>query len=294
MLAKILALVASGAIGCWGLMYPLVSRGADCHLSKVAEISVSERSKFLVFDVTIDGHPIKAAFGSGERIAEISPELMPALALERGSSQPPFSKGSAKILKMQIGNLTFGEIEAEPLSDETALPSGVQLSLGPQVFGNLDMEIDLSRNRLALFKSDHCPDQVVYWAKEWFAMPYQLLGDATPGVQVEVNGHLMDAGLHLATAFTNITPAKAWGVQAEESHGGYVLDRLAFDGVALRHVTAGSLRVSIKENTGEISHTDAKTWHLPDLMIGRNELKNLHLFVSRNDKKVFFTLASDG
>ncbi|HEV2677280.1 MAG TPA: hypothetical protein VGV37_22320 [Aliidongia sp.] len=276
------------------LLAPMTGFAAECVLKKTAEIPIREWGRFLIFDAMVDHHPIKAAFGNGQRVAEITPDLAALLGVAPGSSSPPFSRGAVSLNTLQVDNQSIRDFDAEVLTDDPPpLPQGVQLRVGPEVFGNLDLEIDLSRHRLALFQSDHCPGQVVYWAKQWFEMPYHVLADGAPAVEVEVNGSTVTAGLMLAYPYTNITAAKAWAVGAEKtSKRNYILDRLALDGVTLRHLNVRSLEIQELEGNGNISRADARQYGLADLMIGRNNLEKLHIFISRKDHTVYFTLAS--
>jgi len=266
------------------------SHAADCTLVKVAEVPVVATEAGLAFDVLVNGRPVKASLGGGvNAAATMTEDLAKSLGLD---ANPTFVTQPG--LQIRIGKAEIENVSLLLNDPNATLSPDHPFQVGPELFANFDLEIDLSKQRLALFKTDHCPRQAVYWAKEWFEMPYETKRVSAPIVAVQVNDNQIDAEIHLSAYHTNISDSGAWKVGVSRTNGHEaILDTLEFGGIRLRHVTVGQLVLRSKDPiSGELSRTDAKSIGYTDMTIGQDILRKLRLYVSRKEKLIYFTLAS--
>ncbi len=156
------------------------------------------------------------------------------------------------------------------------------------------MEIDLSRESVRLFASDHCPGKVVYWSDGWFEVPFGLGQMQQPVISAEVNGHQIAAAINLTLPETALTPYGAWSNEVPDRAPDqrYAVKSLEFGGIKLSNLNLNELYINLQSGSWEkASRAPAKVVGLQDLAIGRDLLRRLRLYISRQDSKIYFTLA---
>jgi Aspartyl protease len=184
------------------------------------------------------------------------------------------------------------------------------------VFGNdylllYDLELDPAGGKVKLFEQDHCGDRVVYWAREYSTLPIRV-DPATRWVttDVELDGQHLRALIDTGSEFTTLplgTAARYYGLD-EHSPGvaeagndisieGRSVPRYAYDFKSLKlgDLVVGNPRIMLQtlrmmRHTPSDTHIARAAEVAPDIIIGENLLRKLHIYFAFKDSVAYFTL----
>jgi hypothetical protein len=182
---------------------------------------------------------------------------------------------------------------------------------GSDFLDNYEVEIDPTAARMNLFLHDHCPGNVVYWAKEYFKVPVNRTSDRRLEVLISVNDKglhgLVDTGtsettmrLAVARGAFDITPdatdtrspGTLYGVDGTKIEAfRHSFDGLSLGGITLHHTSM--VIADIDTGKGFIT-TGSRITGLQDqedVIIGTSLLRRLHLFIAYSEPALYFTLA---
>ncbi len=222
---------------------------------------------------------------------------------------------------LHASNVDFIISKDNPFGDGNTEIAGI---LAPDILANYDTEFDFGADKLTLLSPDHCPGKVIYWPATAVAVvPIELTsqtGHITFPVTLDGKQILatLDTGatesvVNLGTAEENygLTPTSP-GVKAvaamENTHGAQMLEyrfkTLTF-GDADGGLTVGNLQAillpNLQGNSDEMGaqHTGTKLppknyerGGLPQMLVGMNVLKHLHIYIAYGEKKLYITPAS--
>lgn len=146
------------------------AQAADCTLKEVTSVQIEQMPDgALAVPIKIEGVDEKFLLDFNFPFSAIAPETAEALKL------PSFALGKSNYT---IKSLNFGAIQgsnflfyAMPAGTLTHGAAGV---LGLDLLSHYDVELDLKRNKLNLFSTDHCPGQGVYWTDSAAIVPFSL------------------------------------------------------------------------------------------------------------------------
>jgi hypothetical protein len=194
--------------------------------------------------------------------------------------------------------------------------------LANDLMAAFDVEMDFAGGKLKYFLADHCEGQGVYWPATAVAVvPYssQKMGSNRPDshlqVPVTLDGHSLDATIDTGSPRSTIS-AYAAGyifhvtadspgavplgtVENDPNHKvfGYVFGSLALEGVTINNPRIvvypdlyGSKDPNNRVRTGDfIKRVDDQP--RPELTIGMDVLRKLHLYVASKEHKLYITSA---
>jgi hypothetical protein len=166
-----------------------------------------------------------------------------------------------------------------------------------------DLDIDFGAMRLNFFSADHCPGEVVYWPHQALAVVPVTLAAGHFEVATTLEGHALTAVIDTGSSWTILN--RAWaeknlgfspeagaaqppGTPKDRPGEGLYFRRysaLAFPGIRV----ANPLMVVRPVQFGDGSDLAA-----PDLIIGMEVLRHLHLYYAANEKKIYITPAAPG
>lgn len=193
--------------------------------------------------------------------------------------------------------------------------SGAAGLMSPTAFSSSDIDIDFGGRRLNVFLRDHCEGNVTYWPERPVA---EIPMDTKAGhinVPVTVDGHAMDAILDTgatSTMMTDTAAARIMGIEVGSADApeigasstdpllkyySHPFTSLSFGGVEVQNpkITIMTERMEAELHprafgtTG--SRVPANENHVPDIIIGMNILKALHLYIAYGEKKLYITPA---
>ncbi len=161
-LAAVVALTACGA-------------GADegCRLLRMAELDIVMTSDGrITVPASIDGHPVRLLLDTAAPFSGVSPEW----AAQNGE-RAQMLDGNAVILRggyrlnnfIRVESFQLGKLSTHTMSF-SIYPSGylpeVDGTLGADVLGGFDVDIDPASAKVNLFRRNGCSDRVIYWDAE--------------------------------------------------------------------------------------------------------------------------------
>ena len=192
---------------------------------------------------------------------------------------------------------------------------------GPRPVGTLslnymlpyEMDVDFGSDKLRFFNQDHCPGAVMYWQAPGAVGVVPLSIDVgRVVVPVTVNGKTINAVIDTASPFSSVRAAVATrllgaelgGAKAPSKPGGFggtsynwTVDSLAFNALKLDNI---AITVLPDINAGAGDHGDGAKVALassglkaelskPEIVLGMDTLRKLHLFFSFAEKRLYVT-----
>ncbi len=217
-------------------------------------------------------------------------------------------------------------------SSYDGLAANVAGSMGGDMLQRYDIELDFAARKLNYFSPDHCPDKVIYWPAQTIAIvPFthnrpvrQPLGsgeledseDTNIRVPVTLDGKQVLATIDTGTptsAMSTTIARISFGVTADSTGSTsydkadmkdprrpfmHIFDSLILDGVTITHPHFSVFQ----DNTGAKDPDNGLVTgsHIkqvddgisPEIIIGMDVLKHLHLYIAYHDRKLYITPAS--
>ena len=204
----------------------------------------------------------------------------------------------------------------------TSLPYDGLLST--DLFVDADLDMDFGARRLTAFSTDHCAGRVVYWPADAIAVVPIAVKDNLITFPVTVNGHtvtaVMDTGaqytvmnMKLANRLFGLTPDSPDMKPLTESSGEWTLTAYGhnFDDVDFEGVQVKNLRIylmpdqmtshdrlrhrELADPLGLHLHREVDTnVAVPDLILGMDVLRHLHVYFATKEKRLYITDAVSG
>ena len=181
---------------------------------------------------------------------------------------------------------------------------------GADYMQNYDVEIDLAGGMVNLFSQDHCKGKVVYWAKEYFALPIHVDREGRITLAAELDGEdltaLLDTGawssaLEQSVAahrmgITTDSPNMVRAGTAGDGQGNtlpfwkFPFKTLKLNGVTIHNPDIAVAAIIGTRNIGMGVHMKDV---LPyDMLLGMNLLSKFHLYIAYREEMIYYTLAT--
>lgn len=234
-----------------------------------------------------------------------------------------FANATSVIPTLTIGHAAISNVQALVL-----LPSrdadGV---LGVDVLSQMDVEVNLKAGKINLFSQGHCGDQAVYWGRPYVAIPFGLDGLGVPFFRVVLDGQIVTAKLDIdqstatmgrdraetlfgiTSATKGVTTAPAVNTvlvqqgpfvplpsYTRESLE-YTFKSLSMSGIAIHNLNALLIADTYPQECDGLPGSSKRAVEPRqcnsgvDIVIGRNELRNMRLFFSFEEKLLYITSA---
>ncbi len=301
-------------------------------LTSVPMQSTSDRT-VMVVPVTIDSSNKKFLLDTGGRISQLSKATVQALDLPQRITEDQRLidlAGNVSDTKTTVRRLIVGAREQRGVllgvapNPElgTSLPYDGLLST--DLFVDADLDMDFGARRLTAFSTDHCVGRVVYWPADAIAVVPIAVKDNLITFPVAVNGHtvtaVMDTGaqytvmnMKLANRLFGLTPDSPDMKPLTETSGEWTLTAYghSFDDVAFEGVQVKNLRIylmpdqmtshdrfrhrELPDPLGLNLHREVDTnVTVPDLILGMDVLRHLHVYFATKEKRLYITDAVSG
>jgi hypothetical protein len=178
--------------------------------------------------------------------------------------------------------------------------------LGADFFQKYDIDLDFRAHRFNMFAPDHCEGQVLYWRAPGVAkLPFRYEGGRII-VRVSVDGREMDAAINTGSARSEMQfddadslfyrgPNYPGVVLADDGLYTYDFGVLSFGGVAIYNphlvlTHSVSFRgTSSGPQTGTLLRNIDHTSTQPEMMIGTDLLKLLHIYIAFKERMIYVT-----
>jgi predicted aspartyl protease len=252
--------------------------------------------------VTLNGVEKKFLFDTGGGTMNY---IAPAVALKLGMFRTDNFlatdvNGSKSYSVAGARHLTFGAITARNVMLFQVVPDlavdGI-LSAGTMISDDLDM--DFGAMRLNFFSPDHCPGGAVYWPHRTLAVVPVSLAQGHFELATTLDSHALTAVIDTGSPWTilNIAWAKenlgfspeipapqSPGIPADEADKQIYFRKYA--ALSFPGITITKPLVAVRP-MAELAGRRA-----PDIIIGMEILRHLHLYYAANEKKIYITPAA--
>lgn len=278
--------------------------------------SPDEREMFV--PVSLQGQKKYMLLDTGGALDQITPQTAAALNLK--SYQTPTLRSydlggnyvdqATIVPDFTIGNLVGHNVSFVVGPDRRfADQPNVAGILGPGILRFYDVAVDFGARTLALISPDHCEGKVVYWAAQKVAViPIEVLrASGHIIVPVTLNGRSITAMLDTGsdTTYLSLTAARndlnvelpvMLRFQRLVMPYLYRFASLDFGGVAAMNPVIEIIpelgRGPRLSSPSGSRVPDGQTERLPDMLIGMDILRHLHLYIAYSEQKLYVTSSS--
>jgi len=287
------------------------------------------RGDAILVPAILNGAQMQMLLDTGGGISSVSQKTVKALNLAphevavktldmRGNA----SQRAVRLDEFALGALKGKGVDLMVLPDPNAQFDGL---LAGDILEGYDVELNFATRKVNLFSPDHCEGKVIYWPATALAVvPFtmarpargnpnepssiNLLPDTHIRVAVTLDGKTFSAIVDTGASVTTMSAAaakSAFGVAADspgavtiapnDPRFGYVFHSLAFEGIAVTnpHVLIHPDLVGKNDpdntNTADSHITRVDDGMGPDLIIGMDVLKRLHLYIAYHERKLYIT-----
>jgi Aspartyl protease len=303
----------------------------DCGpLKQVASVDVTMSPNGLpMVPVTLNGTPRKFLFGTGGGRSNITQAAADSLNLHPLSSRVRLlnTNGSASSRFVSADSFVYGGLEGKDL--ELLISPNVNLGspnlpvdgeLAGDIMERYDTEMDFAAGKISYFMTDHCDGHVVHWTSApASAVPFRRSQPGSRNIaDTHIRFHVTLDGKDLLAVMSTASPrsqlsaktadadfnvtadtqgAVPLGTMSGRKVFGYVFKSISFGDVTVLNPHVAVIPDIIGLNDPENTHrTDSLIKRVddnlgPDLTIGMDVLKQLHIYVATGEDKLYITAA---
>ena len=190
----------------------------DCRLKQYASLDLDiSPTEGIRVPVSINGTDVWMTLNLVAGFSLIAEPAAKTLKLRRRqiSSGSIVANGSrltyaGRIDTLKLGGLVYknAAMALGPFNSTGASPGTLDRPtvgfLGLDVFAQADFELNLAAKKLQIFSHDHCPGSVVYWTRNYTAMPFSKSEDGSLYFPLELDGKQVEATLSTGIATSSI------------------------------------------------------------------------------------------
>jgi hypothetical protein len=300
----------------------------NCGLKPLGSADISvPRDRFVLVEVKVNDHPAVMRLDMSSAISLVDSRYLELLGLRALTAQKAMELVTAtktikldhytKFTSLEIGSGQFGSPGLFVLpSDETA-PSPVDRpdvgSLGMDVLGGVDLDLDFANNKLNFFSRDHCGSEPAYWTRDCLRTALVLAPLGNYLFPVELEGKRVEAVISMAIGQSWMTTDAARqlygfdensaGAEAGSSDSTHV----AYRDMTLSGIGPGSRRVKIAIEPIPVdpacmltSHGTGAAWYQgrvcrgaeAPLHLGLDVLRHVHLYFATKEQAFYLSDAA--
>ena len=296
---------------------------ADCStLQQLASIPLTRvpGADVLLVPVSINDQPRQLLLDTGGVFTQLTEAAAKDLSLPVMSSGVQLfdvngneTHSRTRVRQFRMGNLNARNIEfaLTPGTFGDNIAGLVSLDL----FTAYDMDIDFAAAKLGYFSQNHCPGKVVYWDEDALTIIPMTLHERHITVPVIVDGQAMNAIIDTgandtimtfdtASHFFGLSPGSpgltpSGNVNGDPNRKSYIraFEKLSFGDVTVTHPKITLIANVMGKNADHTFDPDtlnraSDKIHLPEIIIGMNILKHLHLYFAFKEKNLYITPAA--
>jgi predicted aspartyl protease len=300
----VFALLLAGAVMALPLTLPLAAK--ECGpLKMIASTDLVPFDDLHLLPMTVNGQQMHFLLDTGGVYTQIGETAAnrAGLSIQYGATEVVNAGGTTSGRYAKVGSLSMGGITGTDLYlriSPSEVPGDGLMAL--DVLRQSDVELDFAKKKINYFLPDHCRGKVIYWPHGDVAMVrISLWGDQWIKVPVTLDGKKFTAIIDTGASHTVMSrqTAKEYFNLTETSPGmepgGNVNDdprlpshRYRFSSLSLDGVTMKNPRiVIIPDKWNEMSGR----MELPEITLGMDLLKNLHLYFAFEERSLYITAA---
>ena len=297
-------LVCGALLACAVMASPLAAR--ECGpLKMIASTDLIPFEALHLLPMTVNGQQMHFLLDSGGVYTQIGENAAnrAGLSIQTGATEVVNAGGTKSARYAKVDSLSMGGITGKDVYlriSPSEVPGDGLMAL--DVLRQSDVEMDFANKKINYFLPDHCRGKVIYWPHGDVALVrISLWGDQWIKVPVTLDGKKFTAVIDTGASRTVMSrqTAKEYFNLTETSPGmepnGNVNDdpRLPshlyrFASLSLNGVTMKNPRIVIvPDKWNEMS----SRMELPEITLGMDLLKNLHLYFAFEERSLYITAA---
>lgn len=271
--------------------------------------------------VAINGSPKLFLLDTGGYLSQLSQDAVKELQMEKRDSALRLydvsgneSRNFVIAESLKLGALTAQRHPLMVSPGQTDLLDGI---VATDLMLRYDVDIDFRANSLKYFSPDHCPGKVVYWAPPAVAaVPITFKDKFHIMVSVKLDGRdfnaLLDTGATSTTMSLDVAK-REFGLLPESpgvTKGGivngdaklatyrYQFKTLSFDGIDVNNLRVSLMPDRMNSGSREMQ-TESRArsvmadFKLPELILGMDVLRHLHVYMAFKEKKLYVSAGSE-
>lgn len=278
----------------------------QCRLIRVASLDMTAGASHVLVPASINGSPLTMMVDTAGYMTALTESKARELGL-----QVEFYPGSGFSIYggipirhfVTFAGFTLGHMKAPrltyPLLPDGFMPPDIDGILSPDFLANFDVDFDFADGKLNLFSKDHCEGKVVYWTKVPVSkLPIRRDRALHISIPVNLDGHAFRAILDTGASQTTMSLDTAEdefdlkdddpklehipGPNGTKNARRYPFHQLTFGDVQVNNPNI----ILVPDNEARMGP------QAPDMILGINVLRRLHLYIAYHEKYIYVSAAS--
>ncbi len=291
----------------------------DCQLKRMASLPITEDAGGRTFvPVGINGTQRLFLVDTGGIYSSIAESVSKELKLKSARIRSPVFDSYGRKLdrgtiveSLMLGNNQAADINL--LVEPDGAGTQIAGTLAPDLLTLFDLDFDYQSKKLNLFSPQHCEGKVVYWSNSYTDASFSLVDGYHIQLEVMLDGHSLDAYVDTGASSTIMMEQAAsrhYGLSAasanaEKIEGGqpvaryrYRFSSLTLSGISVRNplvyiVADAASQAAMKDaSKGDRDPVYGRALRGPQLILGANVLRQLHLYIAYKEHKIYATAAA--
>ncbi|HEY4115252.1 MAG TPA: pepsin/retropepsin-like aspartic protease family protein [Rhizomicrobium sp.] len=303
------------------LFASVLSTGASaaaeqCTLKLMAALPMTNRAGAFTVPVSLNGDSHQFIVDTGGIYTSVAENVVRQQQLKEvpiSGTELYDAKGNRFKNGVVVDSLKLGNNEVKHIHMFVHDGLDVDGTIAPNLLQVFDVELDFANGKMNLFSPDHCPGKVVYWAKDYAAIPFKTPDGFHIVVPVTLDGHTLEANFDTGASVTLISQRAAQalfnvgvvhagsnqGAEAgqDQSQHLHQFQSLSFNGVDVKNPQIYALPDDA-ENAIRKDYDDPKSINdpvyglqlgLPRLTIGEDVIRRLHVYIAYKEEVMYVT-----
>ncbi len=301
-----------------------MAHAADCSPLRIINSLKTEpiaRSGLMMVPITLNGVEKRFLFDTGGGVDQITQATVEELKL-------PIKHANARISGLHKDDSTDYVSVYDVVLGAQHGSSQFMVSANPGVpfdgviaidrLARQDVDLDFGARRINYFSPDHCESKVVYWPHQVLSVIPVKLEQGHIDVRVELDGHPLRALIDTGSTPTNLrldrakekldfspdAPPPPGTPKGDPERQVYPrrFSTLSFDGVTVNNPMIVIQPLDFGGGKGDTTILASRAQHKddidnrlsPDMIIGMDILRHLHIYLAANEEKLYVTEAGTG
>ncbi len=284
---------------------PAAAEEEGCQLTRVAQLDMSvDATGRINVPMQISGQTLNLLIDTGGVNSMLSQPAVDALGLhpEIFDSVRVGGFGGLRIKRyVTAHDVSFGGLRAHSMQflvmPEGRLSPDIQGLLGPDILRAYDDDFDFANAKFSLFQQAHCGGNLVWWTNaEHSEIPFSVDEGGHIQFYVELDGKKVKVWLDTGASGSIMSLEEAESLFGfDEKEPSLKPLRETANGHTYKYpfkmMTFGGVTVS-NPDLVLISRDDTKMYGIAPILLGIGILRQLHMYISYREKKIFVTAAT--